>query len=71
MPHSSPEGELQKNQDGHVQNMAAQSARNKPASEVLDTIFAATDAFTAGAPQHDDMTMLILKLDKSPATNPA
>jgi sigma-B regulation protein RsbU (phosphoserine phosphatase) len=41
---------------------AAQAATNKPAGEVLDTIFAATDAFTAGAPQHDDMTLLVLKL---------
>lgn len=42
---------------------AAQPARSKPAGDVLDTIFAAVDAFTAGAPQHDDMTLLVLKLE--------
>ena len=26
-------------------------------------IFAAADAFTAGAPQHDDMTLLLMKLE--------
>jgi sigma-B regulation protein RsbU (phosphoserine phosphatase) len=43
--------------------VAAQSAQNQSASKVLDTIFVATDAFTAGAPQHDDMTLLVLKLE--------
>jgi len=32
------------------------------ASEVLETIFRAADEFTAGAEQHDDMTLLIMKL---------
>jgi sigma-B regulation protein RsbU (phosphoserine phosphatase) len=31
--------------------------------EVRRTIFAEADKFTAGAPQHDEMTLLILKLD--------
>jgi sigma-B regulation protein RsbU (phosphoserine phosphatase) len=43
--------------------VAARAALHRPASEVLDTIFAAADAFTAGAPQHDDMTLLVLKLE--------
>jgi sigma-B regulation protein RsbU (phosphoserine phosphatase) len=46
---------------------AAASAKDAPARVVLDTIFAEADKFTAGAPQHDDMTMLILKLDSLPA----
>jgi phosphoserine phosphatase RsbU/P len=41
---------------------AARKLRNKPADEVLHGLFAACDKFTAGAPQHDDMTMLVLKL---------
>jgi len=32
------------------------------AAEVLEEIFRAADAFTAGAEQHDDMTLLIMKL---------
>jgi sigma-B regulation protein RsbU (phosphoserine phosphatase) len=41
---------------------AAQMARHKSATEMLDAVFVACDAFTAGAPQHDDMTLLVLKL---------
>jgi sigma-B regulation protein RsbU (phosphoserine phosphatase) len=41
---------------------AARKLRHKPAEEVLSGLFAACDRFTAGAPQHDDMTMLVLKL---------
>ena len=43
---------------------AATKARGKHADEILSAMFAACDKFTAEAPQHDDMTMLILKLDK-------
>jgi len=42
---------------------AAASAKDASAQAVLDKIFAEADKFTAGAPQHDDMTLLILKLD--------
>ncbi|MGA8908421.1 MAG: GAF domain-containing SpoIIE family protein phosphatase, partial [Acidobacteriaceae bacterium] len=42
---------------------AASAVRSKDAGQVLRALFAACDKFTAGAPQHDDMTMLILKLD--------
>jgi sigma-B regulation protein RsbU (phosphoserine phosphatase) len=42
---------------------AASAVRNQEAGEVLRAMFDAADKFTAGAPQHDDMTMLILKLD--------
>lgn len=44
---------------------AASAVRKLPAEEILRTLFAAADAFTAGAPQHDDMTLLILKLDQN------
>jgi phosphoserine phosphatase RsbU/P len=46
---------------------AAAAARNGSAEGVLKIIFAEADKFTAGAPQHDDMTLLILKLDSLPA----
>ena len=42
---------------------AAAAAKDGSAEEVLKAIFDAADQFTAGAPQHDDMTLLILKLD--------
>ncbi len=45
---------------------AAASARKGSAGQVLQTVFAEADKFTAGAPQHDDMTLLILKLDALP-----
>jgi sigma-B regulation protein RsbU (phosphoserine phosphatase) len=47
--------------------LAAASAREGFAAHALKTIFAEADKFTAGAPQHDDMTLLILKLDPLPA----
>ena len=45
---------------------AAASARKGSAEQVLKTVFAEADKFTAGAPQHDDMTLLIIKLDALP-----
>ena len=42
---------------------AARKVSARPADDVLRALFAAADKFTAGAPQHDDMTMLILKLN--------
>ncbi|WP_446745489.1 SpoIIE family protein phosphatase [Silvibacterium acidisoli] len=42
---------------------AASRVRERPATEILVSIFEAADRFTAGAPQHDDMTLLVLKLD--------
>jgi sigma-B regulation protein RsbU (phosphoserine phosphatase) len=42
---------------------AAERSRTKSAIEIMRDIFNATDAFTAGAPQHDDMTLLVLKLE--------
>jgi sigma-B regulation protein RsbU (phosphoserine phosphatase) len=42
---------------------AADSCKHLTADEILKKLFAGADAFTAGAPQHDDMTLLILKLE--------
>lgn len=43
--------------------MAATLVWSRTAPEILRHIFAAADAFTAGAPQHDDMTLLLMKLE--------
>lgn len=42
--------------------IAAESLKHRSAAEVLRGIFAAADAFTGTAPQHDDMTLLVLKV---------
>lgn len=42
---------------------SAQRCKEKRADAVLKDIFRDADAFTAGAPQHDDMTLLVLKLE--------
>jgi sigma-B regulation protein RsbU (phosphoserine phosphatase) len=41
---------------------ALESARSKNAADIVAEIFRAADAFTAAAPQHDDMTLLTMKL---------
>ena len=38
------------------------------AAQALEATFHGADRFTAGAPQHDDMTMLVIKMDGSLAT---
>jgi sigma-B regulation protein RsbU (phosphoserine phosphatase) len=51
---------------GEERMMAAAAAASAgTAQQVLEAIFAEADKFTAGAPQHDDMTLLVLKLDRS------
>ncbi len=45
---------------------AARAARDGSAEEILQAIFQAADQFTAEAPQHDDMTLLIMKLEACP-----
>jgi sigma-B regulation protein RsbU (phosphoserine phosphatase) len=42
---------------------SAQLCRDKTADQALKDIFRDVDVFTAGAPQHDDMTVLVLKLE--------
>jgi len=32
------------------------------AAELLQSLFGAADAFAAGAPQHDDMTLVVLRI---------
>ncbi len=44
---------------------AARAAGDGSADDILRAIFQAADQFTAGAPQHDDMTLLIMKLEPS------
>ena len=41
----------------------AQSVRGHRAEQVLTATFAAADDFAGNAPQHDDMTVLVLKVD--------
>jgi sigma-B regulation protein RsbU (phosphoserine phosphatase) len=43
---------------------AADSCKERSAEEILKKLFDDADAFTAGAPQHDDMTLLVLKLEE-------
>jgi sigma-B regulation protein RsbU (phosphoserine phosphatase) len=43
---------------------SAEKCREKTAEAALKDLFRDVDAFTAGAPQHDDMTVLILKLEE-------
>jgi sigma-B regulation protein RsbU (phosphoserine phosphatase) len=43
---------------------SAACARAKDAAMILQCIFDEADKFTAGAPQHDDMTLLLMKLDE-------
>jgi serine phosphatase RsbU (regulator of sigma subunit) len=40
----------------------AQAHANLNAEELLQALFREADAFAAGAPQHDDMTLVILRL---------
>ena len=39
----------------------ASSVRNLPAAGILDALFKDTNRFVAGAPQHDDMTAIVIK----------
>ena len=48
---------------GESRMLAAVSSQpSASAAEILDGIFLAADAFTAGAEQHDDMTLLVMKV---------
>ena len=35
----------------------------EPAQAILDALVKAADRFAAGAPQHDDMTLLLMKVE--------
>lgn len=41
---------------------AAQSCRPVPAAAMIDHLMHAADAFAAGAPHHDDMTLVIMRI---------
>lgn len=41
---------------------ALQTVSRSSASEIVNAVFSAADAFTQGADQHDDMTILVMKL---------
>jgi sigma-B regulation protein RsbU (phosphoserine phosphatase) len=41
---------------------AALECSAQPAARMIGQLIAAADAFTAGAPQHDDMTLVVMKL---------
>ena len=42
--------------------LTAEQASNRTAEEIVQTIFQAADAYTGDASQHDDMTVLVMKL---------
>ena len=44
---------------------AATCEQDSHAPGILKCIFTAADRFVAGAPQHDDMTLLLMKLDRA------
>jgi phosphoserine phosphatase RsbU/P len=41
--------------------LAAQEASERSAEDIVSAVFAAADAFSGGAPQHDDMTVLVIR----------
>jgi sigma-B regulation protein RsbU (phosphoserine phosphatase) len=40
----------------------AKSCHGLPAFQVMNRILAAAEAFAAGAPQHDDMTLVVIRV---------
>jgi sigma-B regulation protein RsbU (phosphoserine phosphatase) len=40
----------------------AKSCLSLPAEQVIDRIMSAADTFAAGAPQYDDMTLVVIKV---------
>jgi sigma-B regulation protein RsbU (phosphoserine phosphatase) len=46
-----------------VQALIARHDGNPTSRQILDCIFQEADIFTAGAPQHDDMTLLICRIN--------
>jgi sigma-B regulation protein RsbU (phosphoserine phosphatase) len=42
---------------------AAQECRRLGAAEIITRLMAGADAFAAGAPQHDDMTLVVVKIE--------
>ena len=50
---------------------AAVGARGLPAKQILQNIMESADQFTGGAPQHDDMTLMVLKVESVGSDLPA
>ena len=50
--------------------LAAEAVRQCTAEHILRSIFAAADQFTGKAPQHEDMTVLVLKVNHVPGEAP-
>ena len=46
------------------------SCPEMPAAALVKCLFDAADVFAAGAPQHDDMTLLVLKMLVDPESQP-
>jgi sigma-B regulation protein RsbU (phosphoserine phosphatase) len=42
---------------------AAEAVCKSRAQEIVRTLFSAADQFTGSAPQHDDMTLLVMKVE--------
>jgi len=56
--------EIEENQFGTERLVdVLRDTSQRPPAEILDSVFDAIDAFASGAPQHDDITMLVLKRD--------
>ncbi len=47
-----------------AQQLLARANGNRTAQQLLDCILATADKFTSGAPQHDDMTLLVCTVDQ-------
>jgi phosphoserine phosphatase RsbU/P len=51
---------------------AVRACHCRRAVEMIDELMRAADEFVAGAPQHDDMTMMVVKvLEENPRPLPA
>jgi phosphoserine phosphatase RsbU/P len=48
---------------------AAQECRQLGAPEIITRLMAGADAFAAGAPQHDDMTLVVVKVEEIESLN--
>ena len=47
-------------EDGLIE--AIRQAGDRPADQILSSVLGAADAFTRGAPQYDDMTLIVARI---------
>ena len=47
--------------------MSLEKLTDLPAADILEALLAAADAFAGGAPQHDDMTLMVFRFGFTPA----